>query len=60
MHLKYHADLDKIVFHWLYPIVPEKINDKSYYVPDVTFDGYFFKLGKWVKEKNILLKKSRF
>ncbi|MDR2287528.1 MAG: hypothetical protein LBE04_08680, partial [Prevotellaceae bacterium] len=60
MHLKYHDDLGKIVFHWLYPIVPERINDKSYYVPDTTYDGYTFKLGKWVKEKNILLKKSRF
>ncbi|MDR1592905.1 MAG: hypothetical protein LBS43_00295 [Prevotellaceae bacterium] len=60
MHLKYHADLKKIIFHWLYPIVPEKINDKSYYVPDVTYDGYTFKLGKWVKEKNVLVKKDRF
>jgi hypothetical protein len=60
MHLKYHDNLDKIVFHWLYPVVPEKVNDKSYYVPDTTYDGYTFKLGKWVKEKNILLKKSRF
>jgi hypothetical protein len=60
MHLKYYEDLKKIVFHWLYPIVPEKINDKSYYVPDVTYDGYSFKHGKWVKEKNILIKKDRF
>jgi hypothetical protein len=60
MHLKYHSDIRKIVFHWLYPIVPEKKNDKSYYVPDVTYDGYEFKLGKWMKVKNILLKKDRF
>jgi hypothetical protein len=60
MHLKYHDDLGKIVFHWLYPIVPEKRNDKSYYVPDVTYDGYSFKLGKWVKEKHILIKKDKF
>jgi hypothetical protein len=60
MHLKYHSDLSKIVFHWLYPIVPEKRNDKSYYVPDVTYDGYEFKLGKWMKEKQILIKKDRF
>jgi hypothetical protein len=60
LNLKYHANLDKIVFNWLYPIVPEKRNDKAYYVPDVTYDGYEFKLGKWMKEKNILLKKDRF
>ncbi|MDR0385119.1 MAG: hypothetical protein LBH60_03480 [Prevotellaceae bacterium] len=60
MHLKYHPDLGKIVFHWLYPIVPEKRNDRSYYVPDVTYDGYEIKHGKWVKEKNILIKKERF
>jgi hypothetical protein len=60
LHLKYHSDIGKIVFNWLYPIVPEKRNDKSYYVPDVTYDGYEFKFGKWMKEKNILLKKSRF
>jgi hypothetical protein len=60
LHLKYHPDLDKIVFNWLYPIVPEKRNDKSYYVPDTTYDGYEFKNGKWMKEKHILLKKSRF
>ncbi|MDR1581987.1 MAG: hypothetical protein LBS55_01810 [Prevotellaceae bacterium] len=60
MHLKYHSNIGKIVFHWLYPIVPEKRNDKSYYVPDVTYDGYEFKLGKWMKVKNILLKKEKF
>jgi hypothetical protein len=60
MHLKYHSDIGKIVFNWLYPIVPEKQNDKSYYVSDATYDGYAFNSGKWMKEKNILLKKSRF
>jgi hypothetical protein len=60
LHLKYHPDLNKIVFNWLHPIVPEKRNDKSYYVPDVTYDGYEFRNGKWMKEKHVLLKKSRF
>jgi hypothetical protein len=59
LHLKYHSDLGKIVFNWLYPIVYEKKDDKSYYVPDATYDGYEFKLGKWMKEKHILLKKDR-
>jgi hypothetical protein len=58
MHLKYHANIEKIVFNWLYPIVPEKRRDKSYYVSDVTYDGYEFKAGKWVKVKNVLLKKK--
>jgi hypothetical protein len=60
MHLKYHPEMNKIVFNWLYPIVPEKRHDKSYYVSDVTYDGYEFKSGKWMKVKNVLLKKSRF
>lgn len=60
MHLKYHPDVEKIVFNWLYPIVPEKKHDKSYYVSDATYDGYEFRLGKWMKVKNILLKKKRF
>jgi hypothetical protein len=60
MHLKFHPELNKIVFNWLYPIVPEKRNDKSYYVSDVTYDGYEFKLGKWMKVKHVLLKKDRF
>jgi hypothetical protein len=60
LHLKYHSNLGKIVFNWLYPIVPEKRNDKSYYVPDITYDGYEFKNGKWMKEKHIIIKKSRF
>jgi hypothetical protein len=60
LHLKYHSDISKIIFNWLYPIVPDKYNDKSYYVPDVTYDGYEFKFGKWMKEKQILLKKDRF
>jgi hypothetical protein len=60
LNLKYHSDIQKIAFNWLYPIVPEKKNDKSYYVPDVTYDGYEFKSGKWMKVKNVLLKKSKF
>lgn len=60
MHLKYHPEVKKIVFNWLYPVVPEKRHDKSYYVSDVTYDGYEFRLGKWMKVKNVLLKKSRF
>jgi hypothetical protein len=60
LNLKYHPIVNKIVFNWLYPIVPEKRNDKSYYVPDVTYDGYEFKSGKWMKVKNVLLKKDRF
>ncbi|MDR0560413.1 MAG: hypothetical protein LBG92_09585 [Prevotellaceae bacterium] len=58
VHLSYHADIDKLVFNWLYPMVPERTQDKSSYVPDVTFDGFEFKNGKWIKVKNVLLKKN--
>jgi hypothetical protein len=60
LHLKYHDDVDKIVFNWLYPIVPEKSNDKSYYVPDATYDGYEFQRGKWTKVKDVVIKKKLF
>ncbi|MDR1897625.1 MAG: hypothetical protein LBR10_12630 [Prevotellaceae bacterium] len=58
MYLRYHNEVDKIVFNWLHPIHPEKKDDKSYYVADITYDGFEFKHGKWVKVRNILLKRK--
>jgi hypothetical protein len=58
LHLSYRLDLDKIVFNWLYPIVPEKKHDKAFYVSDVTYDGFEFKSGKWRMLKHVLLKKE--
>jgi hypothetical protein len=60
LNLRYIPDLKTIAFNWLYPIVPEKGNDRSYYVPDITYDGYELKSGMWSKVKNVLLKKDRF
>lgn len=58
MMVRYIPEMDKIVFNYLYPIVPEKKNDKRYYVPDATYDGLEFKFGKWMKVSNLVLKKK--
>jgi hypothetical protein len=59
MLVRYVRELDKLVFNYLYPIVPEKAGDASYYVPDVTYDGYEYKFGKWLKVKNVpMIKKD--
>lgn len=58
MMARYFREFDKIVFNYLYPIIPEKADDRSYYVPDVTYDGYEYKYGKWLKVKNIPLRKA--
>lgn len=49
MKLYYDKQEDKIIFNYLFPIAEEKKNDKSYYVPDITYEGMMFKLGKWIK-----------
>lgn len=56
--VRYFPAIDKIVYHYLYPIIPEKAGDASYYVPDVTFDGYEYKFGKWLKVKNVPMIKA--
>jgi len=58
MNVAYMPNLDKIVHNVLLPIVPEKRDDRTYYVPDLAHDGFEFKFGKWMKVKNVLLKKE--
>lgn len=58
MTVRYMPELDKIVFNFLYPIVPEKKNDKRYFVPDVSYDGFEFKFGKWMKVSNVTLRRK--
>ena len=58
MVVKYYADLDKIVHNYLHPIIPAMENIKSYYVPDVSFDGFEFKFGKWLKVKNVPVRRK--
>jgi hypothetical protein len=53
MYVGYRSETDKIVFNYLHPIIPEKQGDASYYVPDITYDGFEFKFGKWLKIKNV-------
>lgn len=58
MLLRYFKDIDKIVFNYLYPIVEEKKDDSRYYVPDVSYEGLMFKLGKWIKIPNVELRQK--
>ena len=58
VHLKYNAGVDKIVFNALHPIVPEKKHDKAFYVPDLVYDGYEFKHGKWMMVRTVYLIKE--
>ena len=60
MHLSYQADQDKIVFSHLFPLVPDKSNDKTFYVPDMAYDGFEFKFDKWMKVKNLKIVKPAF
>jgi hypothetical protein len=58
VYLKYNNKVGKIVFNALHPIVPEKRYDKAFYVPDLVYDGYEFKYGKWTMVRNVLLIKE--
>ena len=53
MKLAYFNDIDKIVYNYLHPITKEKENDRRYYVPDISYEGLMFKLGKWIKVPNV-------
>ncbi|MDR1055495.1 MAG: hypothetical protein LBL90_06665 [Prevotellaceae bacterium] len=58
MKVAYFEDMDKIVFNYLYPIVEEKTNDRRYYVPDTSYEGLMFKLGKWIKIPNVEMRQK--
>ena len=49
MKVSYYPEIDQIAFNYLYPVIPEKKNDRRYYVSDGTYEGLMFKLGKWIK-----------
>jgi hypothetical protein len=57
MHLNYNHAHDKITFNWLHPIIPEMSRERSAYVSDLTYDGYEFRYGKWMKVSDLIIKK---
>lgn len=47
MSLKYNAKKDSIVFDHLAPENPSLVGQYQYYCPDMSYDGFGFKQGKW-------------
>ncbi len=53
--LKYLADIDKIVFDHLSPETPKLKGMYEYYVPDMTYDAYFWEDGFWHYQVDIIV-----
>lgn len=53
MTLKYNEKLNMIVYDHLAPSSPKFEGQYQYYGPDFSYDGLYFKNGKWIEEKNI-------
>ncbi len=53
--LKYLADIDKIVFDHLTPEAPKLKGMYEYYVPDMTYDAYFWEDGFWHYQADIIV-----
>jgi hypothetical protein len=53
MALRYEETLQMIVYDHLAPSSPKFEGQYQYYGPDFSYDGLFFKNGKWTEEKNI-------
>jgi hypothetical protein len=47
MSLKYNSKKDSIVFDHLAPENPSLVGQYQYYCPDMSYDGFGFKQGKW-------------
>jgi hypothetical protein len=57
MSLKYFENKKAIVFDHLAPREPHLVNQFQYYGPDLSYDSYLFKGGKWEYEKDVDIKK---
>ncbi|MGV6861097.1 MAG: hypothetical protein ACWA41_04960 [Putridiphycobacter sp.] len=53
--VKYLADIDKIVFDHLSPETPKLKGMYEYYVPDMTYDAYFWEDGFWHYQADIIV-----
>ncbi|RRN77234.1 hypothetical protein EIM50_20650 [Pseudoxanthomonas sp. SGD-10] len=56
MLLRYNRNDKLFVFDHLVPIDPKLASDRSQYIPDLTYDGYRFRNGKWIYVESINLK----
>ena len=53
--VRYLEDLDKIVFDHLSPETPKLKGMYEYYVPDMTYDAYFWEDGFWHYQADIIV-----
>ncbi len=54
MSLKYEEDRGRIIFDHLSPESPSMKNFRSFYVPDLSYDAFFFQKGKWVLREDVI------
>jgi hypothetical protein len=57
MSLKYHDKYKTIVFDHLSPREPHLVNLKQYYGPDLSYDAFQYKKGKWELLQNVDVRK---
>lgn len=56
MYLKYHQDLNRIVFDHIVPVDPALTGQYQHYGPDLSFDAYQLSAGKLEHKSNVTFK----
>lgn len=59
MLLRYDSDQKMVVFDHLIPSTERLKSVKSTYIPDFSYDGLFYKKGKWYLQKNLQMKNKK-
>lgn len=57
MSVKYHEKYKTIVFDHLSPREPHLVNSKQFYGPDLSYDAFQYKKGKWELLQNVDVRK---
>ena len=53
MSLKYDLLLKMLVYDHLSPVNEGLVHVKSSYAPDFSYDGFYYKSGKWIQQSNL-------
>ncbi len=59
MSLRYDAKYDRILFDHLSPESPNLVGHYSYYVPDLSYDAFALKNGKWYLKEDVIAVNAR-
>ena len=54
MSLRYDTERNKIIFDHLSPETPALKEFRDYYIPDMSYDAYFFENNKWRLEEDVI------